>query len=128
MNDKKCHQIHVGNPEIKCPTLKAHQKDILKVKKDKYLGDTVSYDGKNENNMKVKAASGIMNIIREICLGKFYFPTAFLLRQTIFLSTILLNSETWVNLTVSNVEELEKIDRILLKRIFEAPATTSTKS
>ena len=31
-------------------------------------------------------------------------------------------------LTENNIEDLEKIDRILLKRIFEAPSSTSTKS
>ena len=75
LNGKKCHQIHVGNPDINCPKLKAHQNEILRVKQDKYLGDIVSFDGKNENNIKSKAASGIgaisniMNIMREICLG-----------------------------------------------------------
>ena len=44
-----------------------------------------------------------------------------------FLSVILLNAETWINLTDNNIEELEKNDRILLKRIFEAPSTTPTK-
>ena len=66
--------------------------------------------------------------MREISLGDHYFSIGILLRQTIFLSTMLLNAETWVNMTESNIEELEKIDRILLKRIFEAPSTTSTKS
>ena len=134
LNHDKCHQIHVGSKNLKCPTLKAHENEILKVTTDKYVGDTISYDGKNDKNMKAKASSGlgaisnIMNIMREVSLGDFYFSIAMLLRQTIFLSTILLNAETWVDLTEDNIEELEKIDRILLKRIFEAPCTTSIKS
>ena len=45
-----------------------------------------------------------------------------------FLSTVLLNSETWVNLTMKNIEDLEMIDHILMKRIFEAPVTTPIKA
>ena len=71
--------------------------------------------------------SNILNIMREISLGDHYFSIGILLRQTMFLSVILLNAETWINLTEANIEELEKIDRILIKLIFEAPSTTPTK-
>ena len=106
----------------------------MKVSQDKYLGDIISSDGKNDSNMKSKASSGmgaisnIMNIMREVSLGDFYFSIGMLLRQTIFLSTLLLNAETWVNLTENDINELEKIDKVLIKRIFEAPSTTPIKS
>ena len=74
------------------------------------------------------AISNILNILREVSLGEFYFEIALLLRQTIFLSTVLLNSEAWINLTAKNIEDLEKIDQILMKRIFEAPTTTPIKA
>ena len=38
-----------------------------------------------------------------------------------------LNSETWIGLTKNHIEELEKVDQFLLKGIFEAPVSTSTK-
>ena len=60
-----------------------------------------------------------MNILREVALGQFYFRIAKLLRETIFLSIMLLNSDTWNNMSVHNIEELEKIDRVLIRRIFE---------
>ena len=74
------------------------------------------------------AISNILNILREVSLGEFYFEIAFLLRQTIFLSTVLLNSEAWINLPAKNIEDLEKNDQILMKRIFEAPVTTPIKT
>ena len=74
------------------------------------------------------AISNILNILREISLGEYYFEIALLLRQSMFMSTTLLNSETWLGLSKENIDELEKIDQILLKRVFEAPATTSIKS
>ena len=46
------------------------------------------------------------------------------LRETIFNSTILLNAETWVNVTKSDEDELESVDKILLRNILETPIST----
>ena len=133
LNKDKCHQLHIGKSNENCPKLKAHQDEMIRVCKDKYLGDIVSSSGKNDENIKVKISNGIgaisniLNILREVSLGEFYFEMAFLLRQTMFCSTILLNSEAWVNLSEKNVEDHEKMDHILMKRIFEAPVTTPIK-
>ena len=133
LNKDKCHQIHIGKQNENCPSLKAHNHLMKKVNQDKYLGDILSSSANNDDNIKSKISNGmgaisnILNILREVSLGGFYFKIAFLLRQTIFLSTILLNSEAWVNLTQKNIEELEKIDQILLKRIFESPISTPIK-
>ena len=42
-----------------------------------------------------------------------------ILRDSLFINSVLLNSEIWYNLTKSNIEQLEKLDNILLKKIFE---------
>ena len=59
-----------------------------------------------------------------MCLGSFYFEAAVLLRESIFSSSVLLNSETWVNLTKTDLEEIESCDRILLRNILEVPSST----
>ena len=65
---------------------------------------------------RVKKGHGIikqiMSILDEFCFGKYYFLVANILRQSLFLNSILLNSETWYNTTKSNIEELEKVDNI----------------
>ena len=61
-----------------------------------------------------------------ISLGKHYFKIALLLRESIFLSSVLNNSEIWYRLTKNDLEELEVLDRSLLKRIFSAPNSTPT--
>ena len=97
---------------------------------EKYLGDIISGDGKNKKNIKARVTkllgviSNIMNILREVSLGQYYFVIARLLRETMFLSVMLLNSETWLNMTQSDIEELESVDRTLLRRILEAPVST----
>ena len=107
---------------------------MIRVKTDKYLGNIISTDGKNDENVKSRAASAlgsissIMNILNEVSLGSYFFKIGFLLRQTIFLSKLLFSSEIWVNLTKKNIEDLEIVDRLLIKRIFKTPTSTSTKA
>ena len=47
-------------------------------------------------------------------------------RQSLFLNSILLNSEVWYNLTTKDIQELESVDTELLRRILEAPVSTPT--
>ena len=35
-------------------------------------------------------------------------------------------AETWINLTKENINELELLDRVLLKQIFELPKSAAT--
>ena len=63
-------------------------------------------------------------MIENISLGKHFFKIAILLRDTLFLSSILTNSEVWYNITAGEIEELEMIDRTLLRRIFSVPKST----
>ena len=132
LNSDKCHKIHVGKCNPFCPTLKAHNDDMEEVIDEKYLGDIVTNNGKNNKNIKSRCGkligviSTIMYILTELCLGPFYFEIAVLLRETMFLSVMLLNAETWLNMTKQNIEDLEAIDRVLLKKIFQTASSTST--
>ena len=123
-----------GKEEQICPKLKTHEENTIRAIHDKYLGDIISNDAKNDNNIKARVQkaqgtiSNIMNILREISLGNFHFEIAVLLRETIFLSSLLLNSETWLNLTKTNIENLEDMDKLLLKRFFEVPTSAPTPS
>ena len=47
-----------------------------------------------------------------------------LFRITHLVNSILLNSEVWYGVTKSDVEELESVDHVLLRRMLEAPAST----
>ena len=101
---------------------------MLNVESDKYVGDIVSKDGTNTKNIKsrigrgIGAISNIMNILKEVSLGNFYYEMAILMRQSIFLSSVLLNSETWINLTKNDINDLERLDETLLRRYLDAPS------
>ena len=73
LNQQKCHQLHISrqtNDQSKCQQIRVHDKIMLKAPKEKYLGDVISSDGRNIENMKGKVAAGtaaiatIMNILK----------------------------------------------------------------
>ena len=85
----------------------------------KYLGDIVSADGKQNSNILARKNKGlgIINQIEQILdtvfYGKYHFEVAMILRSSLFLSAVLLNSEAWANFTHQNIRTLEKTDEIL---------------
>ena len=84
----------------------------------------------NKKNIAVRKGKGygiverIIDMLQEISFGHSYFEVANLLRHSLFLSSILLNSEVWYGLTLSDIEQLEVVDQFLLRRILEAPSST----
>ena len=65
-----------------------------------------------------------MDYLEDICFGKYHFVVAKMLRESLFLSSILLNSEAWYSIDKKSIEELEKVDNILLNKVFELPSST----
>ena len=97
---------------------------------EKYLGDIITNDGSNRKNILARKGKGfgiiekIMEMLRDISFGPSYFEVAKLLRHSLFLSSVLLNSEAWYCLSLADIEQLESVDQALLKRILEAPSST----
>ena len=54
----------------------------------------------------------------------YFFTIARLFRQTIFLPVMLLNAETWFNISQKNIDDLESMDKNLLRKILDAPSKT----
>ena len=96
-----------------------------------YLGDVVSADGKhdknvlNRKNKSIGTINQIMDILNSTYFGKYHFEVAMVLRSSLLLSSILLNSEAWVNLSNNNIRSLEQIDESLLSKILECDGNTS---
>ena len=130
----KCHKIHIGRKNEFCPNLLVHGTVMPSVSSDTYLGDIISGDGSNKLNIENRISKGvgkiaqIMSMVERISLGKHYFKIAFLFRETIFLSSILTNSEIWYRVSEAELEELESLDRGLMKRIFSLPSSTPTSA
>ena len=80
---------------------------IEAVSQEKYLGDIISIDGKNSKNITARKNRGIgivtqiISILDEICFGKFNFEVAMILRNSLFISSLLSNAEAWYNVSES---------------------------
>ena len=97
---------------------------------EKYLGVLLSNDGRNMKNIKARVARGtgivkrIITILDTIPLGKHYFEVGMLLRDSLLLSSILYNAEAWYNLTNAELNLIETVDLMFLRKLMNAPKTT----
>ena len=66
-----------------------------------------------------------MQILQINFYGKHYLEVALVLRESLFLSSLLLNSEAWVNISDQDLRKLEQADEILLARILGCDANTN---
>ena len=130
----KCHYLHVGKTNHHCPGLKVHGKIAQKVEEAVYLGDIIRQDGKNSSNIKNRANKGlgivtkIMDILKTVSYGKKYFKMAVTLREAELINGMLTNSEVWYGISKEEINQLEEIDKLLLRRVFDAPISTCIES
>ena len=130
----KCHKMHIGCKNSLCPDLRVHGTVMQPVLEDTYLGDVIRADGRNCSNVQSRVSKGIgiisqiMTILERVSFGRKYFKIAFSLREAMFLSGILTNAGIWYHLTKTDLEDLEKVDRILMRRILSLPESTSNEA
>jgi hypothetical protein len=139
-NETLCRDLFVGDWKVEVETnditgessLKEHFAGMEKMKmkeEQMYLGDIISLSHyKNIQHRKNKGLgiiNQIMQILDSVYFGKYYFEVALVLRSSLLLSSLLLNSEAWVNLSDKNIRGLEQTDEILLSRILESDGNTS---
>ena len=67
----------------------------------------------------------ITQILDSVLFGKYYFEVAMVLRSSLLLSSLLLNSEAWVNLSDKDIRALERTDEILLSKVLDSDSNTS---
>ena len=90
----------------------------------KYLGDFSSADGKNDKNILERFNKGngkvseIFFLLEDLCLGMYFYESGNILRNSLLLSSLLSNSESWYNVTLQQVEMLEKVDEYYLRKML----------
>ena len=113
-----------------CSKLLIHDTEMLTAETQMYLGDRISNTGNNDENIKARCQIGqatiseIQSMLNDGNFGKYAIQTGLILRDTNFISKVLLNSEVWHSLTKLQIENLEKVDRILMRKIFDAHSKT----
>ena len=96
-----------------------------------YLGDVISVDGSHIKNVLARKnkAIGVINqitqILDSVVFGKYNLEVAFILRSSLLLSSLLLNSESLVNISDKDIRSLEQTDESLLAKILGCNANTS---
>ena len=144
----KCHKMHIGQKNHLCPDLYIDNWEVKPVdsiatsvmemedvlcgtsrvessEDEKYLGDIISHSGSNTKNIIARKAKGIgavnkvMDYLEGTVFGPYYFEVAFTLRSSLVLSSILTNSEAWYGLSLAEIEQLEQVDEMLIRRILE---------
>ena len=150
-------KMHVGQSNITCPQniidtfeLKSLEEkpssilDMVDVEGEKhvmetvtswkYLGDVLQSNGKCDINIKDKVGKGlaainqISQMLTDLCLGPYMYEAFSVLRTSLFLSSILSNSESWVGISKKNISDLEAVDEQLLRTIFISELTKHAKT
>ena len=116
---------YIGQNLNICQKLDVHGIPMADSKAEKYLGDVISHDGKNDDNLKDRTnkawgiVSQILAIIDEVPFGKHEIEAALIMRNSMFINGILTNIEVRYGLKKEYLESLEKIDEYLLRKIFK---------
>ena len=151
---KKCHKMHIGKNKSVCPDLFVDnwelktREDIAisvwdqedtegepalldEVVSEKYLGILLQNSGSCEKEIKARvgrgknAAKAIIQILEEIIFGPYESMVFIVLRNSLFISTVLTNIESIYSLTNKEIEEIERCDESLLREKFSLHSKTS---
>ena len=107
---------------------------MKKSKVGTYLGDVIAADGKLDervNNRRSKGVgilSQITGILNSVSFGFYFFNISFTLREAMLLNGILFNSEAWNHITEKQVEILEDVDMMLLRKVMKANVKTAKEA
>ena len=100
---------------------------------EKYLGDIFSNDGKSDSNIHDRVLraysylSEIRALLTDMPFGKRRLQIGLMLRDAMFVNGILFNSEAWHSIQLKHLEELEVIDRTLMRFIIGAHSKTPSE-
>ena len=128
----KCKVMRVGHHgKYKEKTWSLGAKTITETKSYRYLGDIITNDGKNKENIearktKTKATTININAVAATeVLRMVETPTLLQLHEKITVPGLIANAESW-NLLKGEKEEINKIEQQALKNLFDLPVHTPT--
>ena len=106
-------------------TLEDDMKEISHITSERYLGQVISSDSSNTNNITKQRNKGIgiqnkiIQMLEKMPGGTFHFELAVILRNALLISSILSNSEVWYGLTKKDYQMLEQVDEMWMCNLFE---------
>ena len=130
----KCHALHIGKENKACPEMKVHGQAVESVSQAVYLGDVLSQDGSNTNNIKDRVSKGmgqmntILTLLKTVSFGSSYFQIAVTLREAHLINGMLSSTDVWYGVKKKETDALEEVDKILLRKILDAPLSSCVES
>ena len=129
LSKDKCARVHIGSSKCgECVKIYVHKEEMKSSEKEKYLGDFITKEGNSNETIKerVKRGYGILSQIKallsEVPLGKRRVEIGLALRDAWFVNGCLFNSEVWSAYKPQNIQDLEKIDHMIIRCITGAQA------
>ena len=125
----KCYNIHVGKSRSTHSMLKVHGETLNVKEYETYLGDIICNTGSNEKNIEnrkhqsLAAINQINSMLNLTGLGHFYFEISLILRDSILISELVFNFKVWYNVYKAQIEKLEQIDEMYLRKMFNVAKT-----
>ena len=132
LSGKKCSIIVINAKNKTTPKLKIGGKCIKREKSAKYLGDILNEKGNNDDLVedRIKKGNGstvnIFSTIQDVTLGSFTIETTLLLYNSIYLASLLYNSQSWSCLKRKDINKLQGNQLSFLKRLLHSPKCTPT--
>ena len=111
LGEKKSNRMHIGRrkDQKECLPLKVHENKMNDSQKEKYVGDVITDDGKNNENIAARKGKGfgitgdIVAMLKEIPFGPYKIQAGLCMRDAMLINGMLNNSETWYGLTYLGV-------------------------
>ena len=89
----------------------------------------ISSDRKNKLNIESRVAKGlgivsqIMDTLKSVSFGVHYFEIAVSLREAMLINGMITNCEVWYGLSKGEICQLEELDKLLLRQIFNVASS-----
>ena len=132
MSGTKCYNMIMNAKEENQPIEMVIDeiKKVLPVEEIVYLGDVFNSKGNNDGLIKdrirrgTKAMICIISLLLETDLGVHKISVGLLLYQSLFISTMLFNSQTWSNIREKDGEQLRILQSKFLKKMVGVSSST----
>ena len=116
LNEKKCYVLAINckqNDPI--PVLKVNNREVEHKDSVEYLGEVFNSRGDNKDLILSRVRKGTICLTNAIALccdalmGEYAIKSLLLIYKTVFIPTVLYNSETWCKLSKNEMQQLESL-------------------
>jgi hypothetical protein len=133
LNEDKCFILPVNCKKTDpIPILEVNSKAMSTTQTAKYLGDIFNQKGDYTDLISDRVRKGTVCMVNSMALcndsemGRYSLDSLILLYKTVFLPTVLYNSETWNHLTKNNISRITATQNKYLKWMLHSPRSTCT--